>query len=80
MVSNEFRIHNHVCQVVASVKIEELTQCEWVGVPNPLPVPKIVAATTAPPVQAAYVPPHLRGKKQGPPGSGPKKGEGPPGF
>lgn len=81
MVSNEFRIHNHVCQVVASVKIEELTQCEWVGLSNPLPVPKIVAPTTAPPVQAAYVPPHLRGKKPGPPGSGaPKKGDGPPGF
>ena len=62
MISNEFRIHNHCCQALATVKMEELTQCEWVGLPDPKPLPKINTQGLVKPAQSAYVPPHLRGK------------------
>ena len=76
-VSNEIRVHNHMCQKIHGIKMTELTQCEWVGTPNPQPLPKIVAVTASPPAPAAYVPPHLRGKA-GPVGG--KTPANPPGF
>ena len=60
-VQNEYHIHNHMGIVLATVKLPELTQVEWVGDTNILPVPNI----KPPPKQekpAAYVPPHLRKK------------------
>jgi translation initiation factor 2A len=62
MVSNEFRIHNHMCQVVATVPFPELTQCEWVGIQCPQPPPKIAVTVQPKASTGAYVPPHLRKK------------------
>ena len=73
MVSNEFRIYNHLCQKLYTMKATELTQCEWVGITKPMNIPKIVNTQpkTAP---VAYIPPHLRAQQAR---SGPKN---PPGF
>jgi translation initiation factor 2A len=68
--SNEFRIFNHGCQLVTSVKMTELTQCEWVGLEDPMPLPKLVLPVEKKAASGAYVPPHLRkgGSGTGPPG------------
>lgn len=83
-VSNEFRIHDHGCHVLATVKAEELSQCEWVGVENPLPLPKINITVVSKPANSAYVPPHLRAKmaqqQAAPPPSQSKGPKFPPGY
>jgi translation initiation factor 2A len=61
-VSNEFRVHNHMCQIVGAVQFNELTQCEWVGVAAPLPPPAITVVAPPKAASGAYVPPHLRKK------------------
>lgn len=73
-VGNEFRIFNHFLQNLITIKVEELCQCEWVGIESPIDLPKIKAPAKEAPV-AAYVPPHLRGapEQKYPPGYRPKK-------
>lgn len=84
MVDNEFRIINHMSQIIFRQKGTELTQAEWVGVEKALPLPNIKAPVIAKPQAAAYIPPHLRNKAPGtttagvpkyPPGFAPKNGE-----
>lgn len=79
MVSNEVRLFNHMCGPIGSFKMEEMTQCEWVGLPKPLPLPKVSAPVITKAAVGSYVPPHLRGKTGPtlPPGAAPKL---PPGF
>ena len=81
-VGNEVRIINHMSQILNTIKFTELTQAEWVGIQNPLPLPKIQAPVIAKPQAAAYVPPHLRNKQGGggrapkyPPGYAPRTGD-----
>ncbi|KAH0786883.1 eukaryotic translation initiation factor 2a [Histomonas meleagridis] len=79
MVSNEIRIFNHMSQIVFSLKMNELTQCEWVGLKNPLPLPKIAAPTKPKAPPSAYVPPHLRAAAANSQQSNPAP-KTPPGF
>ena len=82
MVGNEFRIINHMSQILFTAKETELTQADWVGIQRPQPLPPIKAPIIAKPQAAAYVPPHLRNKQGGtvagvpryPPGYAPPSG------
>ncbi|OHT16768.1 hypothetical protein TRFO_41580 [Tritrichomonas foetus] len=83
MVSNEFRVHNHACQILQTVKVEELTQCGWVGLSQPLPLPKVNLPAAVNKAPSAYVPPHLRAKMaaQAPPAQAPTSNpKFPPGY
>lgn len=82
-VSNEFRIHDHGCHILTTVKVEELSQCEWVGEENPLPLPKINITVVSKPQNSAYVPPHLRAKvaqQNAPPPAQTNAPKYPPGY
>ena len=83
MVSNEFRIHNHAGQILQTIKMEEFTQCEWVGVQREQPLPRVDAQVAAKPQSTTYVPPHLRAKMQQQSQAKPAAGPGPkypPGY
>lgn len=77
MVDNEYRIINHMSQVLFKQKGTEITQVEWVGFEKAQSLPNIKAPVIAKPQAAAYVPPHLRNKTPGATGPAPKY---PPGF
>jgi len=78
MVGNEFSIFNHVCQKLTSFQIPELTQCEWVGVCEPKPLPKIFGPNKQV-ISSAYVPPHMRNSNK-PNKPNKNKPDRPPGF